>query len=264
MRPAARLRWAFAVIIFVAIAHRAATALVFEGALDGEAEPNYELFSKLSWARAVLDTGAWLVALRAVVRLRAHGATSAPLNLVLGGWGVAFAIDLASYALPFMSLDIDTLVTVSTWFGRVAVVGMAVGAYGAIVHARATGAKGEATAIATIGLVVYIGVGVMFSFPDLLEFESNWAQQLLAGLGLVGIFGGMMILPWDTIDGDLPADDAPAREGKNDLLAGSLWFGGGLALTLFSMQGDGIGGRAVLAYGPMIYGLFRLLRGFTR
>jgi hypothetical protein len=59
------------------------------------------------------------------------------------------------------------------------------------------------------------------------------------------------------------AQEASAQRDK-DRLHGGLWFGGGLALTLLSLmsaEGSG-GGRYILAWGPMLYGGYRLLKSF--
>jgi hypothetical protein len=49
---------------------------------------------------------------------------------------------------------------------------------------------------------------------------------------------------------------------RKDLLYGALWFGGGLLLTVATCSAaqDAGGGRYVLAWGPMLYGGFRLLK----
>lgn len=66
--------------------------------------------------------------------------------------------------------------------------------------------------------------------------------------------------PTPTVSEDYGAE-ANAQRDK-DRLHGGLWFGGGLAVTLVSlMAADGPqGGQYVLAWGPMLYGGYRLLK----
>jgi hypothetical protein len=54
------------------------------------------------------------------------------------------------------------------------------------------------------------------------------------------------------------------EERRKNLLYGALWFGGGLLLTIgtYSAADDAGGGRYVLAWGPMLYGGYKLLKSF--
>ncbi|HMR06455.1 MAG TPA: hypothetical protein PKA88_11775 [Polyangiaceae bacterium] len=65
--------------------------------------------------------------------------------------------------------------------------------------------------------------------------------------------------PTPTVSED--AAETNAQRDK-DRLHGGLWFGGGLAVTVVSlMAADGPqGGQYVLAWGPMLYGGYRLLK----
>jgi hypothetical protein len=51
---------------------------------------------------------------------------------------------------------------------------------------------------------------------------------------------------------------------RRHLIHGALWFGGGALLTIVTCSAateGGGGGRYVLAWGPMLYGAFRMMRG---
>ena len=63
-----------------------------------------------------------------------------------------------------------------------------------------------------------------------------------------------------TVSEDYAAETNSQRD--KDRLHGGLWFGGGLAVTVVSlMAADGPqGGQYVLAWGPMLYGGYRLLK----
>lgn len=68
--------------------------------------------------------------------------------------------------------------------------------------------------------------------------------------------------------GDPLAPDAFVRvsttdNGTRNMIVGGLWFVGGLAVTLISYQSasQGSGGRYVVAYGAVIFGLVQFIRG---
>jgi hypothetical protein len=57
---------------------------------------------------------------------------------------------------------------------------------------------------------------------------------------------------------------APAAQGSTsrDRLVGAAFLGGGLLLTLFTLMTAQGGNRSyVVAWGPMVYGVYRLIRG---
>lgn len=53
-------------------------------------------------------------------------------------------------------------------------------------------------------------------------------------------------------------------DGKQDILYGALWLGGGLTITIGTYMMASNGGSYFITYGPVIYGLFRIIRGFTK
>jgi hypothetical protein len=53
-------------------------------------------------------------------------------------------------------------------------------------------------------------------------------------------------------------------DGKQDILYGALWLGGGLIITIGTYMMASNGGSYFITYGPVIYGLFRIIRGFTK
>lgn len=53
-------------------------------------------------------------------------------------------------------------------------------------------------------------------------------------------------------------------DGKQDILHGALWLGGGLIITIGTYMMASNGDRYFITYGPVIYGAFRMIRGFTK
>ena len=55
------------------------------------------------------------------------------------------------------------------------------------------------------------------------------------------------------------AIDALLRRARRDIAFGALWLLFGLAVTLFSMAE--FGGYVVLAWGPALYGIYKIIKG---
>jgi hypothetical protein len=67
------------------------------------------------------------------------------------------------------------------------------------------------------------------------------------------------------IDTIAPARQQEKKDGKNDMIIGGLWFAGGLILTIGSyMMVSESGGRYLITYGPIIYGIFRFFKGVAK
>lgn len=52
--------------------------------------------------------------------------------------------------------------------------------------------------------------------------------------------------------------------GQMDLVVGALFLLGGLALTIITFAAASGGGTYVLAWGPMLYGIIRIVKGLAR
>lgn len=62
-----------------------------------------------------------------------------------------------------------------------------------------------------------------------------------------------------------PAGKEEKKEGRNDMIIGGLWFAGGLILTIGSyMMVSESGGRYLITYGPIIYGVIRFFKGVAK
>jgi hypothetical protein len=62
-----------------------------------------------------------------------------------------------------------------------------------------------------------------------------------------------------------PAGKEEKKEGRNDMLIGGLWIAGGLILTIGSyMMVSESGGRYLITYGPIIYGVIRFFKGVAK
>lgn len=58
--------------------------------------------------------------------------------------------------------------------------------------------------------------------------------------------------------------DGGSGAGQGDLLVGGLFLVGGLVLTAVTYAAASGGGTYLLAWGPMLFGLLRIMRGLAR
>jgi hypothetical protein len=67
------------------------------------------------------------------------------------------------------------------------------------------------------------------------------------------------------IESTLPGGQAARSEGRNDMIIGGLWIAGGLIITIgsYMMVSEG-GGRYLITYGPIIYGVIRFFKGVSK
>lgn len=65
------------------------------------------------------------------------------------------------------------------------------------------------------------------------------------------------ILPGEGLVGPVPS----LHNKKKDIIVGSIWLGGGLAITGISIA-TGVG-PVIFFFGPIVYGMVRLIRGLT-
>jgi hypothetical protein len=67
------------------------------------------------------------------------------------------------------------------------------------------------------------------------------------------------------IESTLPGGQLSQKEGRNDMIIGGLWIVGGLVLTIGSyMMVSESGGRYLITYGPIIYGIIRFFKGVSK
>ncbi len=62
---------------------------------------------------------------------------------------------------------------------------------------------------------------------------------------------------------DAGATQSSAAAQRN-MLYGALWFIGGTAVTVLSYQGASHGGRYVIAWGAIVFGLVQFIRGLVQ
>lgn len=53
-------------------------------------------------------------------------------------------------------------------------------------------------------------------------------------------------------------------EGRRDMLIGGLWIAGGLVITIGTYMAAQGGGRYLITYGPIIYGVIRFFKGVSK
>jgi len=60
--------------------------------------------------------------------------------------------------------------------------------------------------------------------------------------------------------------DSDAQSGQRMMISGAIWLVGGLVVTVasYTLASSAGGGRFVLAYGSVIYGIAQIFRGMSR
>jgi hypothetical protein len=105
-------------------------------------------------------------------------------------------------------------------------------------------------------------------FTSMLGSVLNWTRVGMSAIAQVLVILVLRELVQRTATTD-PAAAAEAPQppsGFRDLLIGSIWLVGGVLITLvsYSVASAAGGGRFVITSGAIVYGLVRIVRGFSR
>lgn len=264
-----RLRAVFVTLLVVGLALRAISASVVLGPNGIHAlEPDLQTLALVRWTQVAVNIIGWLMIVFGVRDIAARSRPGGPLIVTVWCWGIVLVLDLVWLAMLAAETDLFALLQ---WSARLTTVALSAGGVAAIIHARDGDADAKLLRLAGLGLLLYAGVLVAQEFEVFSGVRRIWAPYLIMAVAHIGLLGSMAVLPWTPVGGaelqPTAAGTSPTgKEGSasTDFIVGALFLGGGAALTYFSMTGGGIGGRAVLAWGPMLYGFYRLVRGFTR
>lgn len=232
------------------------------------ADPDFKLLTSLTWAQMGISVLGWLVVVLRVRTLARASDNAGPLTVALWCWGVVLVLSLFWIAAPWLAQGED-LVEPIRWLARTDAVLLTTGAVASIIHARNSGASATISTVASVGVFLHVVLVVSAEFEGVLRFEWFWSFYILSAVRQICLMGSLAMLPWAP-DGDPEVDHRSDGQARNtgsaatDLIVGALFLGGGIAITYVSWTGGGIGGRTVLAWGPIVYGLYRLIRGLTR
>ncbi|MCA9658681.1 MAG: hypothetical protein KC486_10070 [Myxococcales bacterium] len=254
----------FALAALSAVLHFA-LRLVLLRALEGDLSATTEgdLLRLLSDGGIALHLLGWLAILVGVYRLR----ELAPRALIQGAlalWALSLVFDVGIDALVRAAVDDAPLFAL----GVSAFIAEVLGSIAAIrfhsvrgapagrvlVAAALVGLRAVAWALLTLG----DGVGSLGTLWPLLRCAE---------------FVALALLPWAaTLESPAPADaevDVGAERERADATRNDLVFGGialaiGVFLTAGTFAAGGVGGRVILAWGPVVYGIVRIFRGLTR
>lgn len=233
-------------------------------------EPDLEALAYLNAATMALNIIGWMVVLLGIRTLAGRNEGGGPLTVALWCWGLALVLDFAWLGVPFLAADVD-ISALLIWSGRVDIALMTAGAVASVMYARDAGLDTNRLSAAAVGLLIYVVVLLAQNFEGLLNFDWFWGIYILFAFARIGLLGSMAILPWAPVVGSerpagTPSLGGPSKEGSAsaDFVIGAIFLGGGVAVTYASWTGGGIGGRTVLAWGPIVYGLYRIIRGLSR
>ena len=237
-------------------------------------DADWETFGQVMLAEFAVITLLWGVLLYGL-RVTAKAQDTPQLHRAFGLFLAQFIIDTAVYGtINLQLLEIET----TDWLAYTGIASglcAVAGGFSVIAHAKLRGATPQEATLPTAAQLAYLFVIVSGPVFQAMEVELNpdlWTGVYI--LILVLYWFGWLALPREAFalnpDGQALPTSAPPNQlvddasAGQDILVGALWAGAGTLLTVLSFSGGGIGGRAVLAYGPIIYGLFRIVRGLGK
>ena len=238
-------------------------------------EAFYESLMLVSTVHWVVILATWAV-LIAGLWATASSRDAKHLRQAAGLLGAQLAIDALSLAMNFVAPDVAG----QQGWALMSLVSLGLtiaGGASIVAHAKHNGVDSSRVALPIAGLV---GMGLLALSGLLIQLEIEVRlfplesyRYIVVGLSLL-FWLSWLAIPREVLSLDASAPDGgSASEGRStpsggsrsqDILVGLAWAGGGILVTLVTMTGGGIDGRAVLAWGPIVYGLFRILRGFAR
>lgn len=244
------------------------SAWYFERSLQFDAELDHEFYmtmATLRWGGSVvgwacLAYGLWVTAKARDSALLHWGARLYGVQVVAAtaiGMGLrAEAIDPQAQWLSYTHAAVQTLILV--------------GSLCIVLHARRGSADAvRTTLVAALHIASFVvALWTLFGLSGSPLLQAQWLDWALL-MAWVLPWISWLLLPSDDfrLGGSTPSDrslERGATSPQRDLAVGFAWAGAGLLLTLVSFTGDGIGGRAVLAWGPIAYGAIRVIRGLSR
>jgi hypothetical protein len=253
----------FALVALSSVVHfalRVVLLRLLEGDLAGGPENDLlRLLSDASFALHVLGGSAILVG---VYRLR-ELAPRALIQAALALWALSLVFDVGLSALLRAAVDDAPLFAL----GLSAFIADTLGSIAAI---RFHSVRGAPT-----GRVLFAAAMVGLC-------SVAWALLALGdGVGSLGMmwpllrcaeFVALALLPWAAAlespvpagPVDVDAERERAEATRNDFVFGGIALAIGVFLTAGTFAAGGVGGRVILAWGPVVYGIIRIFRGLSR
>ncbi len=270
-RTARRIRMSFVAMLAFGLALSFASTSIWLGR-DGELplDPDLQFLTYIRWANLSVTIVGWTVILLGVRDVAGRSKRGGPLRVTLGCWGIVLALNFVWVVLPIMAAESD-VVPMMLWAGRLTTLVMGAGAVASIIHARDGGATSTSLGISGLGLLLYVLTWIVQEIGSVGGLGWMLGAFVLGSVSRIGLLGGMALLPWTPAGGAEVASEGVGGglvdakgSASTDFIVGTLFLGAGAAVTYLSFTGGGIGGQAVLAWGPMLYGGYRIVRGLTR
>ncbi len=149
--------------------------------------------------------------------------------------------------------------------------------------ARRSGRRFDLAMGGVLGLLVFVEIAVLLLYRSPFHGwirENAWAflairqPFTLAATGLLIYVLARAARDLATLQGDAAATevaesathDSDAQSGQRMMVSGAIWLVGGLIVTIasYTLASSAGGGRFVLAYGAVIYGIAQIFRGMSR
>ena len=236
--------------------------LLVDAALTGDEESTKRIFvfyRVYNWTFVV----AWILVLNGLFRIYRRG-PKPMLRATLALWSASLAVHIiaivvATLVQPTALMELGQLVDLPDLLSTGSLILSGLGLATALIYHHRQGApRDRVISVSVLGAAVY-GMALI---PGELVVQGGELLSIVA-VSLDSILQlSLLALPWSAgADDTLPRSASP--EARRHFVAGGVAIAVGLLLTIGSYALGGIDGRALLAWGPIVYGAMRVFQGLT-
>lgn len=230
--------------------------LLLDPALTGDDEitEKFFIFSRVhTWTYVA----AWILVLTGLFRIYRRG-PKPMLRMTLALWSASLAIHIIAIAVASLVqlpelMDLPDLLST----GSLILSGLGLAA-ALLFHHRQGAPRDRVITVSALAAAVY-GMALI---PGELVLQGGELLLIIAVSLDAILYLSLIALPWSAgADDTLPRSASP--EARRHFVAGGVAIAVGLLLTIGSYAIGGIDGRALLAWGPIVYGAVRVFQGLT-
>lgn len=181
------------------------------------------------------------------------------LQTTLGLWSASLAAFAAAFVLiPYTPVESDLSQHLASLSTALQAFGIATAL---LYHHKNQAPRERVLVLAVLAALNY----ALYLLPY--KGGNSGSQDLLGILATAThtvLYLGLAVLPWSKgVEETATAPQDTSSEARRHFIAGGIAIAVGLLLTFGSYAIGGIDGRALLAWGPVVYGVIRVFQGLT-